>query len=97
MAAALAAEATIICTSNVKDFPVSVTSKLGIIIMIPDDLLRQLIESYPQQMLAVHADVVANLANATDTSTIQALSISGARKTAFLLSEVLGTEPKLTK
>jgi predicted nucleic acid-binding protein len=78
MAAAVAAEATILCTANTKDFPEEVAGPLGFEVMTPDALLSLLIAEYPAQMLAVHATSVARLRGATDASTIAALGRAGA-------------------
>lgn len=78
MAAAVAAEATVLCTANTKDFPEDVVGQLGFEVMTPDALLSVLIAEYPAQMLAVHATSVARLRGATDASTIAALERAGA-------------------
>ncbi|WP_053202872.1 PIN domain-containing protein [Jiangella muralis] len=78
MVAAIAAEATILCTANTKDFPEDVAERLGVEVMTPDALLSVLIAEYPVQLLAVHATSVARLRGATDASTIAALERAGA-------------------
>jgi predicted nucleic acid-binding protein len=88
-AAALAAEATIICTSNTKDFPENVAAELGLQILTPDALLFKLITENPKRMLSVHADVVIGLRGATDASTIAALKQAGAIKSSGLLQKIL--------
>ncbi|HEU0042923.1 MAG TPA: hypothetical protein VFQ15_11275, partial [Jiangellaceae bacterium] len=52
-----------LCTANVKDFPVQATSDLGLKTLTPDELL---IAEFPEQMLAVHETSVASLRGATD-------------------------------
>ncbi|SDU74811.1 hypothetical protein [Jiangella alkaliphila] len=78
LAAAIAAEATILCTANTKDFPEDVAAPLGFEVMTPDALLSLLIAEYPAQMLTVHTTSVARLRGATDASTIAALQRAGA-------------------
>jgi hypothetical protein len=46
LAAAIAAEATVPCTANTKDFPESVTASLGVEMMTPDGLLCLLITEF---------------------------------------------------
>lgn len=62
LAAAVAAEATVLCTANTKDFPQSLTASLGVETMTPDALLCFLITEFEPQMLAAHAATVASLA-----------------------------------
>ncbi|RIQ18931.1 PIN domain-containing protein [Jiangella rhizosphaerae] len=78
IAAAVAAEATVLCTANTKDFPDDVAGPLGFEVMTPDALLSILIAEYPVQMLAAHATAAAQLRGATDPSTIAALERAGA-------------------
>lgn len=91
LAAALAAEATVLCTSNVKDFPDATVEPLGLVVMTPDDLLHTLVDEYPQQMIAVHATTTARLHSATGASTIAALERADAPNTAALLRKILPT------
>lgn len=69
LAAALAAEATVLCTANTRDFPADVTDSLGLEVMAPGALLSALIAEYPSPMIAVHAMVVARLRGSTNSST----------------------------
>ncbi|MDR2108404.1 MAG: PIN domain-containing protein [Coriobacteriales bacterium] len=78
LAAAIAAEADIICTANTKDFPRAALEPLGLEVMTPDAMLCELICEYPEEMLAVHKTVVCKLKGATDNSTVVALSMAGA-------------------
>jgi predicted nucleic acid-binding protein len=89
LAAAIAAEATVLCTANVKDFPDEVVLPLGIEVMSPDHLLPVLIAEYPSSTIAVHATVVAKLRGATDASTLAALQRSGAPTTAARMARLL--------
>lgn len=85
LAASLAAEATVLCTSNTKDFPADVVEALGLEVLTPDQLLSLLATEYEQQMLAAHRAAVASLKGATDGSTVAALRRAGASSTAGLI------------
>lgn len=91
IAAAVAAEATVLCTANTKDFPEDVAGPLGFEVMTPDALLSILIAEYPVQMLAAHATAVAQLRGATDASTIAALERAGAPIAAARMVPLLET------
>jgi predicted nucleic acid-binding protein len=92
LAASLAAEATVLCTSNTKDFPAHVVEALGFEVLTPDQLLSRLVVEYEPQMLAVHRTAVASLKGATDESTVAALGRAGAPATADLIARLLGAE-----
>jgi predicted nucleic acid-binding protein len=88
-AAAVAAEADIICTSNKKDFPEDVASRFYLEVLSPDELLSRTIKLYPERMLVVHSEVIKYLPNATDASTLAALQKAGAIATCKLLRALL--------
>lgn len=90
LAATLAAEATVLCTWNTKDFPSAAVGEYGIEVVTPDELLIQLIAEYEPQMLAAHRKAVASLIGATDESTVAALHRSGATTTAEIMARMLG-------
>jgi predicted nucleic acid-binding protein len=90
LVACLAAEATVLCTSNTKDFPANLVEALGVEVLTPDQLLSQLVVEYGPQMLAVHRTAVASLKGATDESTVTALRRAGAPTTAGLIARLLG-------
>jgi predicted nucleic acid-binding protein len=90
LAASLAAEATVLCTSNIKDFPPRITDALGFEVLTPDQLLGRLAVEYPEQMLAVHHTSAASLKGATVESTITALRRAGAPATADIIARLLG-------
>lgn len=92
LAAALAAEADVLCTSNTKDFPSDVVAALGIDVLTPDELLSRLVTEYQPQMLAAHRIAVASLHGATDVSTITALQRAGATTTAALMTGLLSLD-----
>lgn len=73
LAAAIAAEATVLCTSNAKDFPAEAVELIGVKVLTPDQLLSRLVTEYQPQMLAVHRTAVTSLKGATDQSTVAAL------------------------
>ncbi|MCL2781491.1 MAG: PIN domain-containing protein [Actinomycetia bacterium] len=90
IAAALAADAKIVCTGNVRHFPAAVMAQLGIVVMTPDELFTQLIYTHLPQMVAAHRAAVAAFHRATDESTLTALRRAGATKTADLMTAALG-------
>jgi hypothetical protein len=92
LAAAVAAEATVLCTANTKDFPGSVVASLGVETMTPDALLCLLITEFEPQMLAAHDAAVASLRGATDMSTIVALRRAGAPAAAAQMAALLGRD-----
>ena len=88
-AAALASEANVICTSNIKDFPAEIAFELGLTVRTPDALFVELIEESPLQMLRVHKRVVRGFPDGTNESTLSALRRAGANETADLLFSML--------
>jgi predicted nucleic acid-binding protein len=90
MAAALAAEADIVCTNNIAHFPVPVMGALGLVAITPDTLFTRLIDAYPSQMLAVHRMTVAAFRGASDESALAALGRANATRTADRLGRMLG-------
>lgn len=85
LAAAVTAQADILCTDNVKDFPTGAMASVGIELLTADDLLARLVTAYPSKMLAAHHASVTSLAGATDETTIAALRRANAVKTADLM------------
>jgi hypothetical protein len=63
LAAAIIAEAQIIVTFNLKDFPVSILARYGITAQHPDLFICNLIERYPQQVLQAVETILARLKN----------------------------------
>ena len=92
LAASLAAEATVLCTSNTKDFPANVAEALGFEVLTPDQLLSRLVIEYGPQMFTVHRTAVASLKGATDESTVTALRRAGAPTAAGLVARLLDAE-----
>lgn len=93
LAAAVAAEATVLCTSNTRDFPTAVTEALGVEVLTPDELLTRLLVDDETRMLAAHDAAVRSLPGATDDSTIAALYRAGVPKTAKHAATLLGIAP----
>lgn len=89
LAAAVASEATVICTWNTQDFPSRVVDVFGFEVLTPDELLGGLIVEYESQMMVAHRVAVASLNGATDASTVAALRRAGAPLTADLMEGLL--------
>ncbi|MFI5838650.1 PIN domain-containing protein [Catenuloplanes sp. NPDC051500] len=92
LAASLAAEATVLCTSNTKDFPAQIAEGLGFEVLSPDQLISRLIVEHETRMLVAHHTAVSSLKNATDASTITALERAGAPTAATLIAQLLDLE-----
>lgn len=90
LAAVAAAEANVLCTSNIKDFPADAVRTLGAELLTPDELLSRLAAEYEPQMLAAHRTAVASLKGASDESTIAALRRAGVPQAAGLMATLLG-------
>ncbi|MGV0741044.1 PIN domain-containing protein [Mycolicibacterium sp. XJ870] len=90
LAAAVAAEADVLCTNNIKHFPPEVMAAVGIEALIADALLSALVEEFGDEMLTVHHTAVSRLRGATDESMIAALRRAQATRTAELISALLG-------
>jgi predicted nucleic acid-binding protein len=89
IAAALAAEADAICTNDKAGFPAEVLDRFEIDVLLPDDLICQLIEQRPAAMLAAHHTAVKSLGGATDESTLAALQRAHALKAAKAMQQLL--------
>lgn len=89
VAAAVAAAADVLCTSNTKDFPGPVMDRVGVTRLTPDELLSGLVRAYPEEMLSVHSTSVERFKGATEESTLGALRRAGAPRTADLMAELL--------
>jgi predicted nucleic acid-binding protein len=89
MVAALKAEADIICTDNTADFPAKMLASLGVTVLSADELLSHLIREAETQMVRAHRDAVALFSQATNESTIAALTKAGAPTAASLMAKAL--------
>ena len=67
LAAAIIAEAKIIVTFNLKDFPASILSNYGIIAQHPDVFIAATIDQHPQQTLQAVATIIARLKHPPQT------------------------------
>lgn len=92
IAAALEADASIICTNNLKHFPADLMTRLGLVVLTPDELFTQLILNHMPQMVMAHRAAVSAFRHATDRSTIAALKNARADRTADLMARVLGLQ-----
>lgn len=89
LAAAVAADADVLCTDNIRHFPPDVMAAVGIEALTADELLSLLIEEFEDDMLVVHRIAVSRPPGATDESTIAALRRANATKTAALMAALL--------
>lgn len=90
LAAAVAVDADVLCTDNLKDFPTDTMDEAGIRLMSADVLLSRLVSEFPDGMLAAHRLAVSRLPGATDDSTLVALRRAGAVTTADLIAGIIG-------
>ena len=90
LAAAVAVGADVLCTNNLKDFPLEVMREVGIQLLSADGLLSLLVAEHPGQVLAAHWLAVSRLPGATDASTLQALRRAGAVRLAELIGSLVG-------
>ena len=86
LAAAIAVDADVLCTDNLRDFPTDATDEVGIRAMSANALLSLLIAECPDEMLAAHRLAVSRLPGATDASTLGALRRAGAPQAADLMA-----------
>jgi predicted nucleic acid-binding protein len=67
LAAAISADAKIIVTFNLKDFPDAILARYGIVAQHPDVFIGDLIERYPKQVLQAVDTILARLKNPPQT------------------------------
>lgn len=91
LAAAVAVEADVLCTDNLKDFPIDIMNETGVQLMSADVLLTLLVFEFPEEMLAAHRLRVARLPGATNDSTLTALRRAGAIRSADAVARLLGS------
>lgn len=89
LAAAVAVDADVLCTDNLRDFPDDAMDALGIRLMSADTLLTLLVTEFPHQMLAAHRLAVSRLPGATGASTVAALRRAGAPNASELMAALL--------
>lgn len=90
LVAAVAVDADVLCTDNLRDFPADAMVEVGIRLMSADALLTLLVTEFPDGMLAAHRLAVSRLPGATDGSTLAALRRAGASNVAGLMDGLLG-------
>lgn len=91
VAAAVAADADYLCTSNVSDFPEPVMTHLGIRRVTPDALLDALTNSYPVEMVAAHQQVTLWSRSATHRDLLNTLRRAQAPLATDRLERLLGS------
>lgn len=90
LAAAVAVDADVLCTDNLKDFPTDMMDEAGVSLMSAVALLLLLVTEFPDRMLAAHRLAVSRFPGATDASTLAALRRAGTPGTADLVGGLLG-------
>lgn len=89
VATAVACDADIICTENLKDFPDPVIKCVGIELLSADQLLERLALENPLRMSNVHRRTVEALNNGTDGEVLDALYQAGCESTTRVMENVL--------
>ncbi len=89
LAAAVAADARVLCTTNLRDFPDEATSAVGVEVLSPDEFLHALVVALPDEMLRVHEVTVTSMLDSTDEATLVALARAGAVGAAAALRVLL--------
>ena len=89
VAAAVACDADVICTDNLKDFPCTVMKRVGVGLMSADELLGRLVLESPNRMSNVHRSTMAALKEATDETILSGLSRAGCEATSHAMKNVL--------
>lgn len=89
LAAAVAVDADVLCTDNLRDFPDDAMAEVGIRLMSADALLTLLVTEFPDGILAAHRLAVSRRPDATDDSTLAALRRAGAPNAADHMAGLL--------
>lgn len=79
LAAAIAGEARVIVTKNLRDFPASVLSVHGLIAEHPDDFLAELAQDHPSVMGAVVDAIARTWKNAEVERVLKSLAVEAPR------------------
>lgn len=90
LATAVAVDADVLCTDNLKHFPPDAMDEVGIRLMSADALLSLLVTESPDATLAAHRLAVSRLPGATDASALAGLRRAGASNAADLMAGLLG-------
>lgn len=93
LAAAVASDASVLCTNNVKDFPEQATERVGVRCQRPDAVLDRLIAEHPETMAKVHRTTVDRNPRATSESTLGMLQKSGAPQAAARMEALINPAP----
>lgn len=93
LAAAVAADATLLCTTNLRDFPPAATTAVGVEAISPDVLLHALAIAFPAEMAYIHGVVVTGMPHSTSEQTLDALVRAGAERTAAVLRDIVKPDP----
>lgn len=93
LAAAVAADATLLCTTNLRDFPAASTTAVGVEAVSPDALLHALVIAFPDEMTHIHHLVVDGMPHSTSGQRLDALARAGAVRTAAALRALVSPDP----
>jgi hypothetical protein len=90
LAAAIRADAKIIVTFNLKDFPNPILVRYGIVAQHPDVFIGDLIERYPQQILQAVNTILARLKNPPQTfeNHLETLANQGLQTSVAMLRDL---------
>ncbi len=89
LAAVIAADAGLLCTTNLRDFPPAATAAAGTDAVSPDELPHALTVAFPAEMTGIHHTVVAQMPHSTDEDTLAALDRAGAPRAVAALRATL--------
>ena len=89
LAAAVAADATLLCTTNLRDFPADSMTAVGVEAVSPDALLHALVIAFPMEMGPIHQVVVDCMPHSTSEQTLEVLARAGAVRTVSALRAAL--------
>jgi len=92
LAAAIIAEARIIVTFNLKDFPASILARYGIMAQHPDVFISDLVDRYPQQVLQAVETILSRLKNPPQTfdNHLETLANQGLLASVAMLRDLHG-------
>lgn len=92
IASAIAAEADVIVTANVRDFPKAVMAGLGLLVMSPDELLLGLLEDNQEEVIHCVVEMAAASYHPqrTPREILMALELSGVPNFAAEARRLLG-------
>lgn len=82
LAAAMSAEADVICTDDKQGFPVVAVERTGARVHSADDVLTMLMNEFPSEMASIHRTVTAKNPKLTADQTVEKLRAAGCPKAA---------------